>query len=128
MDVKLKKLLVRLKQQFKVFESELEEINQKEDGMNDISTACVLANSVPYLIKQLEYQHKLNELQNQRIEQLEKESEKNKDGFLQGVIYSAGLIKQYQVDSEQLLTEAGITKEDALKYADDYDLENLGLK
>lgn len=54
--------------------------------------------------------------------------DKQKIGFLQGVIYSAGLIRQYGLDSEQLLKEAGITEEEIKKYADDYDLENLGFK
>lgn len=54
--------------------------------------------------------------------------DKQKIGFIQGVVYSAGLIRKYGLDSEQLLKESGITKEEIKKYADDYDLENLGLK
>lgn len=54
--------------------------------------------------------------------------DKQKIGFIQGVIYSAGLIKQYRLDSEQLIKEAGITEEELKQYADDCDLNNLGLK
>lgn len=53
---------------------------------------------------------------------------KQKIGFIQGVAYSAGLLKQYGMNSDQLLKESGITEEEIKKYADDYDLENLGFK
>ena len=52
---------------------------------------------------------------------------KEKFEFIQGVIYSAGLIKQYNLSAEQLLKEAGITEDVIKEYADDHDLENLGM-
>jgi hypothetical protein len=48
-------------------------------------------------------------------------------GFIQGVAYSAGLMKRFSMDSKQLLKESGITEEDLRKYVDRYDLVNLGL-
>ena len=54
MDAKLEKVLERLKGQYKSYEEELEEINGEEDGIIDISVACALANSIPYLIKTIE--------------------------------------------------------------------------
>lgn len=48
-------------------------------------------------------------------------------GFIQGVAYAAGLCRRFGSDSEQILKESGITEEEFRKYADDYDLENLGL-
>lgn len=58
MEAKLEKVLIRLKQQYESYEKELEVINDNEDGMIDISVACALANSIPYLIQQLENQQK----------------------------------------------------------------------
>lgn len=54
--------------------------------------------------------------------------DKQKIGFIQGVVYSAGLIKKYCLNAEQLIEESGITIEEIRKYADDYDLQNLELK
>ncbi|MCM3109961.1 hypothetical protein [Lederbergia lenta] len=50
-----------------------------------------------------------------------------KIGFIQGLVYSAALIKEYKLDAEQLLNESGFTTEDLKRYADEYDLEKLGL-
>jgi predicted RNase H-like nuclease (RuvC/YqgF family) len=58
MDSKLEKVLQRLKYQYKAYEAELQEINEEEDGMIDISVACALANSIPYLIKTIDEQQK----------------------------------------------------------------------
>lgn len=54
MDTKVEKVINRLKQQYEAYEKEMIEINEDTDGMIDISVACALANSVPYLIKQIE--------------------------------------------------------------------------
>lgn len=54
MDSKLKKVVSRLKQQYESYEKELEEINEDTDGMIDISVACSLANSIPYLVEHIE--------------------------------------------------------------------------
>lgn len=48
-------------------------------------------------------------------------------GFIRGVAYAAAMMKEYQLDSEKLLKEAAITKDDLMKYADEYDLQILGL-
>lgn len=48
-------------------------------------------------------------------------------GFVRGLAYAAAMLKRYHIDSEQLIKESGISKEDLLKYADEYDLEILGL-
>lgn len=48
-------------------------------------------------------------------------------GFIQGVAYAAGLVRRYGSDSDQIIGESGITKEELMEYCDEYDLENLGL-
>lgn len=48
-------------------------------------------------------------------------------GFIQGVAYSAGLVKRFGSNSREILEESGITEEELRKYCDDYDLLNLGL-
>ena len=53
--------------------------------------------------------------------------DERKIGFMQGVIYAAALITQYQMDGISLLDEAGFKNEDLLKYGEEYDLEILGL-
>lgn len=53
--------------------------------------------------------------------------DERKIGFIQGVAYSAGLVRRFRIDSKQLIRESGITEEELRKYCDDYDLENLGL-
>lgn len=58
MDAKLEKVLNRLKRQYEAYENELNVINDDTDGMIDISVACSLANSIPYLINQIEKQQK----------------------------------------------------------------------
>jgi hypothetical protein len=50
-----------------------------------------------------------------------------KIGFIQGVAYSAGLVRRFGSDSKQILKESGITEEELRKYCDEYDLINLGL-
>lgn len=47
-------------------------------------------------------------------------------GFIRGVAYAAALMKNYCIDSDQLLKESGISKEDLLRHADEYDLKTLG--
>ncbi|MBL4952181.1 hypothetical protein JK635_08140 [Neobacillus sp. YIM B02564] len=51
---KIKNVLDRLKQQYRVYERELKENNENEDRMIDLSIACILANSIPYLLKLIE--------------------------------------------------------------------------
>ena len=46
-------------------------------------------------------------------------------GFIQGVVYAASLLTRYQMDSESLLRETGISVSEIKKYADEYDLELL---
>lgn len=48
-------------------------------------------------------------------------------GFIRGVAYSVALLKEYNLDADQLLKESGISVEDLLKYADEQDLKILGL-
>lgn len=48
-------------------------------------------------------------------------------GFVQGVVYAAGLIKKNDMNSEQLIKEAGFSEEEIRAYADEFDLENLGM-
>jgi len=48
-------------------------------------------------------------------------------GFIRGVAYSAAMMKNYHVDSEELLKESGILNSDLLKHADEYDLKILGM-
>lgn len=48
-------------------------------------------------------------------------------GFIQGVVYAAGLIKEYQLSSEQLLKETGFSMEDLIKYGDPIDVKKLSL-
>jgi hypothetical protein len=44
--------------------------------------------------------------------------DERKIGFIQGVAYSAGLVRRYGIDSEQILSESGITEEELRKYCD----------
>lgn len=51
--------------------------------------------------------------------------EDRKVGFIQGIIYAASMLHQYNIDAEQLLRESNYSKEDFLKYADEQDIELL---
>ncbi|MFJ7954206.1 hypothetical protein ACIQZG_22140 [Lysinibacillus sp. NPDC096418] len=55
------------------------------------------------------------------------ELEERKIGFIQGVAYAAALMKEYSMNSESLIDESGISGDVLLKYADDHDLQILGL-
>ncbi|MBD1379151.1 hypothetical protein [Metabacillus arenae] len=59
---KLSEVLNRLKRQYHAYEKERN--NENEDGIIDISLACSLADSIPYLIKQAEKIDKINQLSN----------------------------------------------------------------
>lgn len=51
--------------------------------------------------------------------------EDRKLGFIQGIIYAASMLHQYNLDADQLLRESNYSKEDFLKYADEQDIEIL---
>lgn len=53
--------------------------------------------------------------------------DERKIGFIQGLIYSAALIKEYELDGDCLIKESGISIEDLKKYGEETDLEKLDL-
>lgn len=46
-------------------------------------------------------------------------------GFLQGVIYAARMIKEYDLDAYELLKESGLSTSDMKKYGEESDIETL---
>lgn len=46
-------------------------------------------------------------------------------GFIQGVLYSAAMMRKHEMDAYDLIKATGIKKEDFQKYGADQDLEVL---
>ena len=75
------KIIARLKSQYEAFENELNVIEDSEDGMIDIDLACSLAESVPYLIKQLEEKQAELDRSEQRYDEQLEEAQRTYDYF-----------------------------------------------